>query len=932
MAPPKSKLKTLISLSKLFLSFSLLLHTAIADDAVFMNKLSKALTPTPSGWSSSATFCNWSGVKCDGSNRVISINLASSSLTGKLPSDLNSLSELTTLSLQSNSLSGELPSLANLSNLQTVFLGNNNFTSIAKGCFEGLTSLQKLSLTPNTNLAPWTIPTELTQSSNLVELDLGQTNLIGSLPDIFDTLVSLQKLRLSYNNLTGDLPNSFSGSGIQNLWLNNQQDDYGFTGSIDLLSSMSHLTQVWFQKNKFTGPIPDLSNCTNLFDLQLRDNQLTGVVPSSLMSLSSLTNVSLDNNKLQGPFPSFEKGVKVTLDGINSFCGKAPGPCDPRVTTLLDIAAGFGYPLPLASSWGGNDPCDNWSFVVCSGSKIITINLPKQHLNGTISPAFGNLTDLRNLYLGGNNLSGSIPGSLTGLTQLEVLDVSNNNLSGDIPMFSGKVKFNSAGNVLLGHSGGGGGSGTTPPTDSGGAPNGSPSGKASGSSLSPGWIAGIAVIVVFFVAVVLFVFCKCYTKNRRHGKFGRVNNPENGKGDVKIDVMSVSNSNGYGGVASELQSQGSERSDIQVFEGGNVTISIQVLRQVTGNFSEDNILGRGGFGVVYKGELHDGTKIAVKRMESVAVGTKGLNEFQAEIAVLTKVRHRHLVALLGFCINGHERLLVYEYMPQGTLTQHLFDWGENGCAPLTWKQRVAIALDVARGVEYLHSLAQQSFIHRDLKPSNILLGDDMRAKVADFGLVKNAPDGKYSVETRLAGTFGYLAPEYAATGRVTTKVDVYAFGVVLMELITGRRALDDSMPDERSHLVSWFRRVLVNKENIPKAIDQTLNPDEETMESIYKIAELAGHCTAREPHQRPDMGHAVNVLVPLVEQWKPSNHEEEDGYGIDLHLSLPQALQRWQANEGTSTMFNDMSFSQTQSSIPSKPSGFANSFDSMDCR
>lgn len=874
-------------------------------------------------------------MKCDGSNRVTSLNLASKSLTGTLPSDLNSLSQLTTLSLQSNSLTGAFPSLANLTMLQTAFLGSNNFSSIPDGCFVGLTSLQKLSLTENINLKPWKLPTDFTQSSNLVELDLGQTNLIGSLPDIFVPLVSLQNLRLSYNNLTGDLPNSFSGSGIVNLWLNNQNDGSGFTGSIDLLASMSHLAQVWFQKNKFTGSIPDLSNCTNLFDLQLRDNQLTGVVPSSLMSLSSLANVSLDNNKLQGPLPSFGKGVKVTLDkGINSFCKSTPGPCDPRVSTLLDIAAGFGYPLSLANSWKGNDPCDDWTFVVCSGGKIITVNLPKQNLNGTISPAFGNLTDLRNLYLNGNNLTGSIPGSLTGLTQLEVLDVSDNNLSGEIPKFSGKVRFKSAGNVLLGKSGADGGSGTAPPTDSSGGPSGSPSGKVGGSSLSPGWIAGIAVIAVFFVAVVLFVFCKCYAKNRRHTKFGRVNNPENGKNDVKIDVMSnVSNSNGYGGVPSELQSQGSERSDnLQVFEGGNVTISIQVLRQVTGNFSEDNILGRGGFGVVYKGELHDGTKIAVKRMESVAVGTKGLNEFQAEIAVLTKVRHRHLVALLGYCINGNERLLVYEYMPQGTLTQHLFDWGENGCAPLTWLQRVAIALDVARGVEYLHSLAQQSFIHRDLKPSNILLGDDMRAKVADFGLVKNAPDGKYSVETRLAGTFGYLAPEYAATGRVTTKVDVYAFGVVLMELITGRRALDDTMPDERSHLVSWFRRVLVNKENIPKAIDQTLNPDEETMESIYKIAELAGHCTAREPYQRPDMGHAVNVLVPLVEQWKPSNHEEEDGYGIDLHMSLPQALQRWQANEGTSTMFNDMSFSQTQSSIPSKPSGFADSFDSMDCR
>ncbi|KAH7835925.1 hypothetical protein Vadar_031158 [Vaccinium darrowii] len=244
---------------------------------------------------------------------------------------------------------------------------------------------------------------------------------------------------------------------------------------------------------------------------------------------------------------------------------------------------------------------------------------------------------------------------------------------------------------------------------------------------------------------------------------------------------------------------------------------------------------------------------------------------------------------------GGNVVISIQVLRQGTLAQHLFEWRELGYSPLTWKQRVTIALDMARGVEYLHGLAQQSFIHRDLKPSNILLGDDMRAKVADFGLVKNAPDGQYSLETRLAGTFGYLAPEYAATGRVTTKVDVYAFGVVLMEIITGRKALDETVPDER-------------------------------------VAELAGHCTAREPFQRPDMGHAVNVLGPLVEQWKPSSHEEEDSFGIDLHMSLPQALQRWQSDEGTSTMFNDQSYSGTHSSIPSKPSAFADTFDSTDCR
>ncbi|CAA6659374.1 unnamed protein product [Spirodela intermedia] len=322
----------------------------------------------------------------------------------------------------------------------------------------------------------------------------------------------------------------------------------------------------------------------------------------------------------------------------------------------------------------------------------------------------------------------------------------------------------------------------------------------------------------------------------------------------------------------------------------------------------ENILGQGGFGTVYKGDLHDGTKIAVKRMESGVMGRRASLSSSQRLQSSPKFATGILSPSLGYCLDGNERLLVYEYMPQGTKSPF-------------WKKRLGIALDVARGVEYLHNLAHQSFIHRDLKPSNILLGDDMKAKVSDFGLVRLAPDGKCSIETRLAGTFGYLAPEYAVMGRVTTKADVFSFGVVVMELITGRKALDESQPEESVHLVTWFRRMQLNKETFRKAIDPTIDLDEETMTS---------------PHQRPDMGHAVNVLSSLAELWKPADAEEEESYGIDLDMTLPQALKKWQACEegdgGGATASFIGSMDNTQTSIPTRPAGFADSFTSADGR
>lgn len=522
--------------------------------------------------------------------------------------------------------------------------------------------------------------------------------------------------------------------------------------------------------------MPDLSKLDSLEELNLRDNRFTGIVPNSLIQLPSLKKIVLANNLLQGPVPQFPKSVESDLSESaesNQFCLSGPGNCDSRVQALLSVASALNYPVKLADRWNGNDPCAEWLGITCSGDGNVTVvNFQKMGFSGTISPDFNRFGSLQKLLLADNNLTGSIPPEIAKLPELKELDVRNNSLYGNIPFFNANVMVLTDGNPDIGKEKGS--SSQSPSGNSGSSPaSGTSASNGNGgrkSSVLIGVIVGSViggVCVIFVVGLLSF-----YLYKMKQQPFRRVQSPHSSTtivhprrsgSDPDTLKITVAGSSLNGGTASSTVSRTSSgpSSDVQVVENGNMVISIQVLRNVTNNFSEENVLGRGGFGTVYKGELHDGTKIAVKRMESGVISGKGLNEFKSEIAVLTKVRHRHLVALLGYCLDGNERLLVYEYMPQGTLSRHLFDWKEEGLKPLEWTKRLTIALDVARGVEYLHSLAHQSFIHRDLKPSNILLGDDMRAKVADFGLVRLAPDGKCSVETRLAGTFGYLAPEYA---------------------------------------------------------------------------------------------------------------------------------------------------------------------------
>ncbi|XP_078433644.1 receptor protein kinase TMK1-like [Wolffia australiana] len=911
---------------------------ASSGDAAAMAALSASLGAAETlGWSSAADPCSWRFVSCSG-NRISAIQIGNRSVTGSLPAEIRNLTGLIRLELQQNQIQGPLPSLTGLSSLQILLLHHNLFSSIPPDFFSGLSALQSVSLDSNP-LDPWEIPLSLADAASLVNFSASSANVTGPIPEFLGrAFPSLSHLALSFNLLHGGLPSSFASSSLQSLWLNNQRSAARLSGRLDVIQNMTSLVELWLHSNGFSGPLPDdVSGLVSLADLRLRDNLLTGPVPASLLALPSLRMVTLTNNLLQGPVPVFATAVAVVdLDPKSeSFCRPVPGDCEPRVAALLAVAGAFGYPARLAENWLGNDPCAGWLGVLCDPAGNVTaVNLQKMGLTGSVSAEFAAIPSLQRILLANNNLTGPIPVALAAMPNLRELDVSNNLVSGPVPAFPARVKLLTAGNSLLDKAPGGG----VPPSSSSSAGEGNKrgGGDQGSSSKTVGIVVG-AVVAGAAVVAAAGLLSWCLLQRRRRG-LRRVQSPNaiivhprrsgSDQDPVKISVAAASAATAGAG------------NEVHVVECGNMLISIQVLRNVTNDFSEENVLGRGGFGTVYKGELHDGTKIAVKRMESGAVGTKGLAEFKAEIAVLTKVRHRNLVSLLGYCLDGSERLLVYEYMPQGPLSRHLFGWMDEGIKPLEWKKRLGIALDVARGVEYLHNLAHQSFIHRDLKPSNILLGDDMKAKVADFGLVRLAPDGKCSIETRLAGTFGYLAPEYAVMGRVTTKADVFSFGVVLMELVTGRKALDETQAEESVHLVTWFRRVQLSKEAFRKAIDPAMELDEEAMASVAVVAELAGHCCAREPHQRPDMGHAVNVLSSLAELWKPADQDEDGGFGIDLDMTLPQALKKWQAFEdeddgngggGSSSSFL-ASVDNTQTSIPTRPAGFADSFTSADGR
>lgn len=389
-------------------------------------------------------------------------------------------------------------------------------------------------------------------------------------------------------------------------------------------------------------------------------------------------------------------------------------------------------------------------------------------------------------------------------------------------------------------------------------------------------VISLSSFVLFLVCIgALVILLKCKKLGRPSSAVGPAITPSLTKRSVHAAVKSIVSSSVPSSPAISLTST------MATCVLSVKTFSLAELEKATDNFSFHKILGEGGFGRVYHGAMEDGSEAAVKLL--TRVDQNGDREFIVEVEMLSRLHHRNLVKLLGICIEDHTRCLVYELIRNGSVESHLHGVDKRRGA-LDWDARMKIALGAARGLAYLHEDSNPRVIHRDFKASNILLEDDFTPRVSDFGLAREASEGSQHISTRVMGTFGYVAPEYAMTGHLLVKSDVYSYGVVLLELLTGRKPVDMSQPQGQENLVTWARPLLTSREGIEQLADPSLGGTY-NFENMAKVSAIASMCVHPEVTQRPFMGEVVQALKlvynDMDETCTDSNSQIEESFGPD---------------------------------------------------
>ncbi|XP_031744751.1 probable LRR receptor-like serine/threonine-protein kinase At1g56140 isoform X2 [Cucumis sativus] len=833
-------------------------------------------------------------------------------LTGTLSSSIGALSELRTLSLGINALSGELPKeLGSLSKLELLAFGSNNFSGPLPSELGNLSVLRELYI--DSSGVSGGIPPSFSRLRNLQIVWASDNEFTGRIPDFIGNWTRLTSLRFQGNSFTGPIPSTFSNlTSLTELRIGDLSNG---SSSLAFISKMTSLTILVLRNNNITGSIPsNIGEFRRLAQLDLSFNNLTGEIPSSLFSLSSLSHLILGNNKLNGTLPTQKSVSLLNIDlSYNDLSGSFPAWIDQEnlqlnlVANIFTIESSNSRVLPSGlNCLQRNFPCNRGRplysdfGIKCGGPQIrsssgvlferenmalgpatyfvtesqrwavsntgyftgtsnpnYTASTMSQFSNTLESELFqtqrisasslryyglglenGNYTvnlhfaeiafpnsntwqslgrRLFDIYIQGNRVLQNFDirkeagGSFLALTRNFTAEVTENFL--EIHLFwAGKGTcciprqgdFGPAVSAIS----------ATPnfvPTVS----NVPPTTKVTRTGLIVGLVVGLGSVFFLIVGAVFFVVQR--RKRRRAYEDEEL---------LGIDIRPY-------------------------------TFSYSELRDATNDFNSSNKLGEGGFGPVYKGTLNDGRVVAVKQL-SVA-SHQGKSQFVAEIATISAVQHRNLVKLYGCCIEADKRLLVYEFLENKSLDQSLF--GQKHFV-IDWPTRFEICVGVARGLTYLHEESRLRIVHRDVKASNILLDGNLIPKISDFGLAKLYDDKKTHISTRVAGTIGYLAPEYAMRGHLTEKADVFGFGVVALEIVSGRPNSDPSLDQDKIYLLEWAWYLHENNCEL-EMVDSALS--EFRKEEVKRVIGVALLCTQTSPGLRPSMSRVVAMLSGDIE-------------------------------------------------------------------
>ncbi|XP_057845421.2 LRR receptor kinase BAK1 isoform X2 [Cryptomeria japonica] len=591
---------------------------------------------------------------------------------------------------------------------------------------------------------------------------------------------------------------------------------------------LSFLKVLDLSNNDINGSIPDeITNLTNLQTMILHNSGLSGVLPSGIQQLSLLESMYLGNCSFTGPIPPLGKLIN----------------------------------LKHLTMWGNDLNC-TIPADIGNLTNLEYLNFHDSNMYGELPSELGNLHKLQNLSLHSNHFTGRIPQSWTSMTSLRDMDLYSNDLTGLFPtwILGLKAKINLRCNYFMGpkpkdleeyfYTG----NCLEPDVDShmrycrdspncvffysqpgnGQSGNITPDGKKKNTWVIVGATASSSLVLV----MLLVLLCAWKIKKSKRNS------------DMHLSILSNTENNS------------AEPGMIEILEpvNGVQRFTLKEITKATEGFSKCYEIGFGGFGKVYKAHLDDGSIVAIKRASSSVI--QGHKQFQNEIVVLSRLCHRCLVKLRGFCHEAGEQILVYEFMKNGNLNDLLSD--RNTTEILSWSKRIDISIAIAQGIDYLHSFVEPPIIHRDIKPSNILLDEHFHAKLSDFGISKSTPDFVDThISTGPAGTLGYLDPQYFMRRQLTPSSDVYSFGVVLLVLISGQKAIDHTRLDE-FNLVEWVN-IKFEEGDIDSIVDPNLKEDY-NVEDVRTVTELALKCSAFERSGRPTMKEVLSVLEPLLKK------------------------------------------------------------------